>query len=73
MDKYIGLLQNLQSSNTHIINELNTKVLELQTKLLDSKNTNNLLRKENEKCQLKDANTSYGLKIKQLEETIVSN
>lgn len=72
MDTYINLQQNLQSSNTHIINELNNKILELQTKLLDSKNTNDLLRKENDKYHLNDANT-YGLKIQQLEEIIVCN
>lgn len=69
-NKYIGLVQNLQSSNGQIINELNNKICELTTKLQDSEKTNILLKKENE--QLKsDLNTNCGFQIQHLENTIV--
>lgn len=67
-NKYIGLLQNIQSSNVQTINDLNNNILELETKLLDIEKKKYILRKERE--QLTD-DIYYSLRIQQLENTIV--
>ncbi|VVC34125.1 Hypothetical protein CINCED_3A005839 [Cinara cedri] len=68
-NKYISLVQNVQSSNGQTFNELNNKIFELTTKLQDSEKMNILLKKENK--QLKnDFNTNYGIQIQHLENKI---
>lgn len=70
-NKYIGLVQNLQSSNVQTVQELNIKLSELKTKLHDFEKCNLLLKMENE--QLKDdINNNCGLQIQKLEQKIVS-
>lgn len=69
-NKYISLVQNLQSSNAQTVNELSNKIFELETKLCSSEKANMLLRNENELLK-KDINTSCGLRVQQLENTIV--
>lgn len=60
----------MQSSTAQTINELSNKIFELETKLHDSEKINILLKNENE--QLKsDINSSCGLHVQQLKNTIV--
>jgi len=70
--KYIGLVQNIQSSNAQTINDMSNKIFELETQLYESEKLNNLLRKENEVLKY-DINTNCGLQVKELEKNIVSN
>uniref|UniRef100_A0A2S2NP52 Centrosomal protein n=1 Tax=Schizaphis graminum TaxID=13262 RepID=A0A2S2NP52_SCHGA len=68
LDKtYFGLIQNVQSSNAQLINELNNKVFEMETKLYESEKMNILLRKENEELKYKN---NSGLHVQELEKTI---
>lgn len=71
-NKYISLVNNLQYSNTQIINELNTKNVELESRLYDFEKAYMLLKNENE--QLKNnINSNCDLRVQQLEKTIVCN
>lgn len=71
-NKYISLVNNLQYSNTQIINELNTKNVELESRLYDFEKAYMLLKNENE--QLKNnINSNCDLQVQQLEKTIVCN
>jgi len=67
-NKHISLVQNMQAQT---INELSNKMFELETKLHSSEQANMLLRNENE--LLKDTINTCGLRVQQLENTIVCN
>jgi len=69
-NKYIDLVQNIQSSNTQTINELNNTFSKLEAKLHRSEKLNILLRKENEALKY-DVDTNCGLQIQELEKKIV--
>lgn len=69
-NKYVSLVRNLQYSNVKIINELNSKNVELESRLSDFEETNILLRNENEELK-NNINSSYDLRIEQLEKNIV--
>jgi len=69
-NKYIGLINNMQSSNTQIINELYNTVSESEAKLHRLEKLNMLLRKENEALKY-DINTNCGLQVEELEKKIV--
>jgi len=68
-NKYIDLVQNMQSSNTQIINELNT-FSELEAKLHRSEKLNILLRKENEALKY-DVDINCSLQVQELKKKIV--
>jgi len=70
-NKYISLVQNLQSSNAQTINELSNKIFELETKLRSSEKANISLRNENELLK-REINTGCGSRVQQLENTILS-
>jgi hypothetical protein len=69
-NKYIGLVQNMQSSNAQTINEMSNNIFELETQLHKSEKLNILLRQENEVLKY-DINTNCGLQVKELEKKIV--
>jgi len=69
-NKYIGLVQNMQSSNMETINELNNRISESEAKLHRSEQHNILLRKENEALKY-DVDTNCGLQVQELEKKIV--
>jgi len=71
-NKYISLVQNLQSSNAQAISELSNKIFELETKLHSSEKANMLLRNEN-KLLKGDINANCSSRVKELENTIVCN
>ncbi|CAI6353611.1 unnamed protein product [Macrosiphum euphorbiae] len=68
-NKYIGLINNMQSSNTQTINELYNTVSESEAKLHRLEKLNMLLRKENEALKY-DINTNCGLQVEELEKKI---
>lgn len=69
-NKYIGLVQNMQSSNTQTINELYNTISESEAKLHGTEKLNILLRKENEALKY-DVDTNCGLLVQELEDKIV--
>lgn len=69
-NKYIALVQNIQSSNTQTINELNNTFSKLEAKLHKSEKFNILLKKENEALKY-DVDTNCGLLVQELEKKIV--
>lgn len=70
-NKYIALVQNIQSSNTQTINELNNTFSKLEAKLHKSEKFNILLKKENEALKY-DVDTNCGLLVQELEKKIYS-
>eukprot|EP00102_Acyrthosiphon_pisum_P008449 XP_003245099.1 PREDICTED: probable E3 ubiquitin-protein ligase bre1 [Acyrthosiphon pisum] len=68
-NKYIYLINNMQSSNTQTINELYNKMSESEAKLRKSEKLNILLRKENEALKY-DIDTNCGLQVQELEKKI---
>ncbi|XP_022181318.1 uncharacterized protein PFB0765w-like isoform X3 [Myzus persicae] len=68
-NKYIALVQNIQSSNTQTINELNNTFSKLEAKLHKSEKFNILLKKENEALKY-DVDTNCGLLVQELEKKI---
>ncbi|KAL4104173.1 hypothetical protein QTP88_019484 [Uroleucon formosanum] len=68
-NKYIGLVQNMQSSNTQTINELYNTISESEAKLHGTEKLNILLRKENEALKY-DVDTNCGLLVQELEDKI---
>ncbi|XP_060848425.1 uncharacterized protein LOC132927855 [Rhopalosiphum padi] len=68
-NKYIGLVQNMQSSNAQTIKEMSNNIFEVETQLHGSEKLNILLRQENEVLKY-DINTNCGLQVKELEKKI---
>ncbi|XP_060860293.1 uncharacterized protein LOC132937486 [Metopolophium dirhodum] len=68
-NKYIGLINNMQSSNMQTINELYNTISESEAKLHRSEKLNILLRKENEALKY-DIDTNCGLLVQELEKKI---
>jgi len=71
-NKYICLVQNIQSSNAKTIENLSSKIFELETKVHELEKINIVLREENEVLEY-DINTNCRLQVQELEKIIVCN
>lgn len=70
--QYIIFEWNFQSfNNTPTINELNQKIIDLETKLDELEKNNVLLNTQNK--QISNINIDCGTRIRQLEKTVVRN
>lgn len=69
-DKCKGFVKSMQLSNSQKNNELQNKIIELETKLHNSEKIIILLNKENEQLKV-DLNTNCSGRIQQLEKKIV--